>query len=95
MHQKIGRDCNKPLYFIFLVRTGLTKDILNSLPEPIKTDVMNTFDVYFEEGVKKGVEKGRAEGRTQGIEEGKEEIVRNLITSNQFAAAQISNLAAV
>ena len=72
-------------------RVRLEEKTLNSLPETIKKDVMNTLDIYFEKGIEKGIEKGREEGR----EEGKKLIVQNLINTGKFTVPEIANLAGV
>lgn len=87
-----GQEGQKKALIIYIgARSNLTEKVLNSLPEPVKTNVMNTLDVFYERGIEKGIERGIEKGR----EEGKEEIVRNLIASNQFTLQQISNLAGV
>lgn len=35
-------------------RNKLDENVLNLLPDPIKTDVMNTFDAYYEKGIESG-----------------------------------------
>lgn len=52
---------------------------------------MNTFDVYFEKGVK----KGREEGMEKGMEKGKIEEVRNLIMKLGFTNEQAAEVAEV
>jgi hypothetical protein len=67
-------------FIIYLYSRGkLEEKILNSLPDPIKKDVMNTLDIYFE----------------KGIEKGKEQIVQNLINTGKFTVPEIANLAGV
>ena len=95
-------------FIIYLYSRGrLEEKILNSLPDPIKTDVMNTLDIYIEkgrkegrkEGFEKGIEKGRVEGIEEGIEKGiekgKEQIVQNLINTGKFTVSEIANFAGV
>jgi predicted transposase/invertase (TIGR01784 family) len=91
-------------FIIYLYSRGkLEEKVLNSLPDPIKKDVMNTLDIYiekgrkegFEKGIEKGIEKGRIEGRVEGIEKGKEQIVQNLINTAKFTVSEIANLAGV
>lgn len=62
----------KVIAFYIFSRNKFDENVLNSLPEPIKTDVMNTFDVYYEKGIEKGREEGREEGIEKGIEKGLE-----------------------
>jgi hypothetical protein len=64
-------------------RGRLEEKILNSLPDPIKKDVMNTLDIYIEKG------------RKEGIEKGKEQIVQNLISTGKFTVQEIANLGGV
>jgi len=79
-------------FIIYLYSRGrLEEKILNSLPDPIKTDVMNTLDIYFEKGIEKGIEKGRKEGFEKGIEK----IVQNLINNGKFTVPEIANFAGV
>lgn len=67
-------------FIIFLYSRGkLKKDILISLPDGIKKEVMNTLDIYFE----------------KGIEIGKAQIVQNLINADGFTVSEIANLAGV
>jgi predicted transposase/invertase (TIGR01784 family) len=87
-------------FIIYLYSRGrLEEKVLNSLPDPIKKDVMNTLDIYIEkgrkEGFEKGIEKGIEKGRIEGIEKGKEQIVQNLITIGKFTVPEIANLAGV
>lgn len=49
-------------------RSKLSENALNSLPEPIKQDVMNTLEIYFERGVEKGIKEGMKQGIEKGIE---------------------------
>ncbi len=71
-------------FIIYLYsRTRLDEKTLNSLPEAIKKDVMNTLDIYFEKGIE------------QGIEKAKEQIVQNLINTGKFTIPEIANLAGV
>lgn len=83
-------------FIIYLYRRGkIEENILNSLPETLKKDVMNTLDMYIEKGRKEGIEKGRKEGILEGIEKGKEEVVRNLLKTNKYTVSQIAGLACV
>jgi len=87
-------------FIIYLYsRSRLKEKILNSLPDPIKNDVMNTLDIYIEKGRKEGFEKGKIEGiekgKIEGIEKGKEQIVQNLINTGKFTVPEIANLAGV
>lgn len=67
-------------FIIYLYsRSRLEEKTLNSLPEAIKKDVMNTLDIYFE----------------RGVEKGKEQIVQNLINTGKFTMPEIANLAGV
>lgn len=85
--------------FYIFGRHEFDAKVLNSLPEPVKTDVMNTFDVYYEKGIEKGIEEGIEKGIERGIEKGKEEmkkeIVRNLLNSQKFTVTEIANFAGV
>ncbi|MBN9350734.1 MAG: Rpn family recombination-promoting nuclease/putative transposase [Chitinophagaceae bacterium] len=81
----------KSLILYVFSRGKLPENVLNSLPEPIKREVMNTFDVYFEKGVK----KGREEGMEKGMEKGKIEEVRNLIMKLGFTNEQAAEVAEV
>ncbi len=81
----------KKLIFYVFSRGQIPKNVLNSLSEPIKSEVMNTFDVYFE----KGVAKGREEGMEKGMEKGKIEVVRNLIAKLGFTDKQAAEVAEV
>lgn len=79
-------------FIIYLYSRGkLEEKILNSLPDPIKKDVMNTLDIYLEKGRKEGFEKGIE----KGIEEGKALIVRNLINAGKLSISEIASLAGV
>jgi len=71
-------------FIIYLYSRGRLKEkILNSLPDPIKKDVMNTLDIYIEKG------------RKEGFEKGKEQIVQNLINTGKFTVSEIANFAGV
>jgi len=79
-------------FIIYLYSRGrLEEKVLNSLPDAIKKDVMNTLDIYIEKGRKEGFEKGIE----KGIEKGKEQIVQNLINTKKFSRSEIANLAGV
>lgn len=62
-------------FIIYLYSRGdlKEKNVLNSLPEPIKKTVMSTLDIYIEKGRKKGIEEGMEKGRKEGIEKGIEQ----------------------
>jgi len=85
----------KNLIFYVFSRGKLPENVLNSLPEPIKSEVMNTFDVYFEKGIKRGREEGREKGKIEGKIEGKTEEVRNLIVKLGLTNGQAAEVAEV
>ena len=83
-------------FIIYLYSRGrLREKILNSLPDPIKTDVMNTLDIYIEKGRKEGRKEGFEKGIEKGFEKGKEQIVQNLINTRKFTMSEIANFAGV
>lgn len=87
------------LIFYLFSRGKLPENVLNSLSEPIKSEVMNTFDVYFEKGIEKGIKRGRKEGIQKGLEKGLEKgrigEVRNLIVKLGFTNEQVAEIAEV
>ena len=75
-------------FIIYLYSRGrLEEKILNSLPDPIKKDVMNTLDIYIEKGRKEGIEKGK--------EEKSFEVVESLITKLGLDDFQVAEIAKV
>ncbi len=91
-------------FIIYLYSRGkIEENILNSLPQPLKKDVMNTLELYIEkgrkegiqEGIQKGIQRGIEQGVEKGIEKGREEIVRNLVKSGRFTPEEIARLAGV
>jgi predicted transposase/invertase (TIGR01784 family) len=83
-------------FIIYLYSRGKLKEkILNSLPDSIKKDVMNTLDIYFEKGIEKGIEKGRKEGFEKGKEEKSFEVVESLIAQLDLDDFQIAKIAKV
>jgi len=100
LHASEGPEGERKALIIYVgSRSNLKENILNSLPEPVKKDVMNTLDVFYEKGMKKGMEvgivKGIEKGREEGREEGRESIVKNLINSGQFTLSEIASFAGV
>lgn len=76
-------------FVIYLYSRGkFDEKILNSLPDTIKSDIMNTLDIYFEKGIEKGIEKGME----KGIAKGKQDIIRNLIHSGKMSVSEIANM---
>ena len=69
--------------------------IIEDVPVNLKTNVMNTLDIFVEKGKKIGLEEGRLEGRLEGITKGRlektEKAVRNMI-SEGFPAEMISKI---
>ena len=41
------------------------KEILNSLPPPVKSSVMSIFDIYEAKGLEQGLEQGLEKGKTE------------------------------
>jgi len=75
-------------FIIYLYSRGrLEEKILNSLPESIKKNVMNTLDIY--------IEKGRKEGMEKGMEKKSFEVVENLITELGLSDKQAAHIAEV
>lgn len=91
-------------FIIYLYSRGrLEEKILNSLPDSIKKDIMNTLDIYLERGKKEGFEKGMEKGMEKGIEKGIEkgkgekefEIVEKLILKLGLDDKQVAEVADV
>lgn len=83
-------------FIIYLYSRGRLKEkILNSLPESIKKNVMNTLDIYVEKGRKEGMEKGIEKGMEKGMEKKSFEVVQNLITELGLSDKQAARIAEV
>lgn len=76
-------------------RSVFNENVLNSLPDSIKKDVMNSLEIYYERGIKEGLEKGLERGLERGRIEKEEGVVRNLLATGQFTISQIANYASV
>ena len=67
------------VYFFSKIEAGeeRVKEILDSLPPPVKSSVMSIFDIYEAKGLEKGLEQGLEKGLEQGLEKGKTETKRH------------------
>jgi flagellar biosynthesis/type III secretory pathway protein FliH len=52
-------------------------------------------DILYRLGEREGIEKGKIEGKIEGEEKKSYEVVKNLLTANQFTIAEIANFANV
>ena len=63
------------VYFFSKIEAGeeRVKEILDSLPPPVKSSVMSIFDIYEAKGLEKGLEQGLEQGLEKGLEKGLEQ----------------------
>ncbi len=81
------------VYFNELVeiQTGELREIIASLPDNTKKDIMTTYQLIIEEGIQKGRKEGLQEGRKEGLEEGLGKGVLNL-HKRDFSIVQIAEI---
>lgn len=89
------RNLQKSFIVYLYGRGRLEENILNSLPQSIKKNVMNTLDIYIEKGRKEGMQKGIEKGMERGIEKKSFEVVENLITELGLSDKQVARIAEV
>ncbi len=68
---------------------------IESIPEPLKHDIMTTYQQLIEKGEKVGIEKGEKVGIEKGIEKGREESVIQVILNgfdNDINIKLLSNI---
>jgi len=49
---------------------------VTNIPDPVKADIMSTYDLLIEEGIKRGKQEGIQLGKQEGIQLGKQEGIQ-------------------